>query len=70
MEGEVVGFLELAENFGFTQHQGVEAAGDLEQVLDAVRLVQFVDLIVQRPAVGAPIDEELLQGLERLPGSA
>ena len=39
-------------------------------MLDAVRLVQSVDLIVQRPAVGAPIDEELLQGRKRLPGSA
>src|SRR2546427_152369 len=70
LEREVIGFFELAKNLRFPQHQGVQAAGDLEQVLEAVRLVQLVNLIVQRPAVGAPIDEELLQGRERVPGSA
>ena len=35
LQREVVGFLELAENFRFAEHHGIESARDFEQ--DAAR---------------------------------
>ena len=35
LEGRVVGFFQLAEDFRFAQDHGIQAAGDLEKVLQA-----------------------------------
>ena len=40
LERQVVGLLELAEDFGFAQHHRVQAAGDLEEMVHALRLAQ------------------------------
>ena len=61
LEGEVVGLLELAEDFGLAQHHGIEAAGDLEQVLQALGFAQGVELFVQRVVIVVRGAEELLQ---------
>ena len=51
LEGQVVGFLELAEDFGFAEHHRVETAGDLEQVLNAVGIGNLVKLVAERAVV-------------------
>ena len=40
LEREVVGFFELAEDFRFAKHHRIQTAGDLEQVMQALRLAQ------------------------------
>src|SRR2546430_14770272 len=49
LQRQVVSLLKLPQDFGLTQPHGVDAAGDFEQMFDALRLAQIVDLIVQWP---------------------
>ena len=66
LEREVVGFLELAEDFRFTEDHGFEAGGDSEQVLDALGFSQLVDFVRDGIAVVVNLHEELVEFLESL----
>lgn len=61
LEGEVVGFLELAEDFGFTEDHRVHAAGDLEEVLDALRFAQEIEFVGDGIEILMMVEEELPQ---------
>ena len=65
LQRQVVSPLKLPEDFGLTQHHRVDAAGDFEQMFDALRLAQIVDLLVQWAAIIAPGNQELAQRLKR-----
>ena len=45
LQREIVGFLELTENLRLAQHHRIKAARDLEQVMDAVRLLKRVEML-------------------------
>ena len=45
LQGDVIGALELAQNFSFAQHHRVQSAGHLEKVMDTLWLAQVVDFI-------------------------
>jgi len=60
-EGEFVGVLELAEDLGLADDHGVEAGGDLEEVMQAVGFGQHVNFLIQGTDKGVMIDEKFLQ---------
>ena len=60
--------LELAENLRLAQHHRVKTAGDLEEMLDALRLGDAVEMVFKRVGVVDPLDEERFQLGERACG--
>src|SRR6185369_14603276 len=61
LQSEVIGLLELAKDFGLAENERVEAAGDLEEVLDAVGLAELIQLIAQRVPILMDANHEILQ---------
>src|SRR5688572_103941 len=61
LERDIVGLLQLAEDFRLAEHHGVEAAGDLEQVLDALWFCELIEFVVEWIAIFAAVNEELPQ---------
>ena len=55
---QVVGLLELAENFRLADDHRVEARGDFEQMVQAVRFGQGVKFVAQRAVIGVMRDEK------------
>jgi hypothetical protein len=55
---EFVGLLELAENFRLADDHRVESAGDLEKVLQAVRLGEGIKFGAERALKGVMRDEK------------
>jgi len=70
LQGEVVSLLELAQDFRFSQHHGIEAARDFEEVTQAVRFVQRVKFIRKRVAIIVDGDEEFLEFAKAAAGSS
>jgi len=65
---QIIGLLELAENFRFAQNHRIHSTGNPEQVLHTLRLVQAINLIRQRIAIIMDFDQEFLQCVEGLAG--
>ena len=61
LERQVVGFLELAENFRLTQHHRIETAGHSEEMFHAVLIGVLVKLVGERVAVVVGADEKFPQ---------
>ena len=64
-EGEFVGLLELPENFRLADDHRIEAAGDLEKMMQAVRFGERVKFIAERAFEGVLRDEKFFQGRKR-----
>ena len=47
LECDLVGLLELAKDFRFTQHHGIKSAGDAEQVSNPFASGETIDFIAQ-----------------------
>src|SRR5437016_2095152 len=61
LQSQIVSACELSENFCFPQHHRIQSAGDLEEVMDALRFGQPVDFITQRIAIVVDGDVKLLE---------
>ena len=70
LQRDVIGFLHLAENLGFTQHHRVQAAGHAEEVFEALGLAAGVEFGGQRFGKRASFEEKTAQGFERGRGLA
>ena len=61
LEREVVGFLELAEDFGFTQNHRVQPAGDAEEVVQTLGFGVRVKHVAGRLGLGVEAGEEFAE---------
>ena len=61
LQRDFVGLLELAEDLGLADDHGVQAAGDFEQVLQAVRFSQRINFVIHHAVESVVGDEEFFQ---------
>ena len=60
LQGQIVRFFQLTEDFRFSEDHGIEPAGDLEQMMNALRLSHRVDFVCKWIAIIVATDQEFL----------
>src|SRR6185369_2600975 len=68
LQRRIVGFLELAQDLRLSQHHRIEPASYFEQVMNALRFAQAVNLVGQRLPVIVASHQKLPQRCETLAG--